>query len=117
MSERSEEALSRLPNKGQPSIGGDGMLREYRGVDASDLPDPGHRHSSGLWALYPGSQVRCKVGGVAFSLEAIIRGSCAVTPFLRFIDIRYCCFSKLLGFFSCWMHASGREWASATLTS
>eukprot|EP00903_Cladosiphon_okamuranus_P014186 g13181.t3 len=54
---RSEEALSRLPNNGQPSIGEDGMLREYRGVDASDLPDPGHRHSSGLWALYPGSQV------------------------------------------------------------
>lgn len=66
MSERSEEALLRLPNKGQPSIGGDGMLREYRGVDASDLPDPGHRHSSGLWALYPGSQVSC--GGVFHSV-------------------------------------------------
>lgn len=57
LSERSEEALSKLPNKGQPSIGRDGMLREYRGVDTSDLPDPGHRHSSGLWALYPGFQV------------------------------------------------------------
>lgn len=56
-SERSEEALSKLPNNGQPSIGRDGMLREYRGVDTSDLPDPGHRHSSGLWALYPGFQV------------------------------------------------------------
>lgn len=68
MSERSEEALSRLPNKGQPSIGGDGLLREYRGVDASDLPDPGHRHSSGLWTLYPGCQVRWEVGGVLVGL-------------------------------------------------
>ncbi|CAM9849542.1 unnamed protein product [Pylaiella littoralis] len=57
LSERSEEALSKLPNQGRPSIGGDGMLREYRGVDTSDLPDPGHRHSSGLWALYPGFQI------------------------------------------------------------
>lgn len=63
VSARSKEALLRLPNKGQPSIGGDGMLREYRGVDASELPDPGHRHSSGLWALYPGFQVRC--GGIS----------------------------------------------------
>lgn len=57
LSARSEEALSKLPNQGQPYIGRDGMLREYRGEDTSELPDPGHRHQSGLWALYPGFQV------------------------------------------------------------
>lgn len=57
LSERSLKALSLLPNQGRPSVGKDGMLREYRGVDTSDLPDPGHRHWSGLWALYPGLQV------------------------------------------------------------
>lgn len=47
-----------LPNGGRPSVGLDGLVREYRGVDTSNLPDPGHRHWSGLWALYPGQQVR-----------------------------------------------------------
>lgn len=58
LSDRSEEALSKLPNDGRPTVGKDGMVREYRGVDTSRLPDPGHRHFSGLWALYPGFQVR-----------------------------------------------------------
>ena len=58
LSERSAETLSLLPNRGRPVVGRDGLLREYRGVDTSELPDPGHRHWSGLWALYPGSQVR-----------------------------------------------------------
>lgn len=57
LSERSAEALSLLPNRGRPVVGRDGLLREYRGVDTSELPDPGHRHWSGLWSLYPGSQV------------------------------------------------------------
>lgn len=57
LEERSMNALMRLPNGGRPDIGTDGMIREYRGVDTSMLPDPGHRHWSGLWALYPGFQV------------------------------------------------------------
>ncbi|CAM9544162.1 unnamed protein product, partial [Laminaria digitata] len=57
LSERSAEALSLLPSQGRPVVGRDGLLREYRGVDTSELPDPGHRHWSGLWALYPGSQI------------------------------------------------------------
>lgn len=57
LEERSMNALMKLPNGGRPDIGTDGMIREYRGVDTSMLPDPGHRHWSGLWALYPGFQV------------------------------------------------------------
>lgn len=57
LSARAEEALSRLPNGGHPYVGADGLLWEYRGQETSDLPDPGHRHWSGLWALYPGFQV------------------------------------------------------------
>ncbi|CAM9885761.1 unnamed protein product, partial [Heterosigma akashiwo] len=52
-----QKARDRLPNKGVPFIGKDGMLQEYLGVPTSDLPDPGHRHLSGLYALYPGGQL------------------------------------------------------------
>lgn len=53
-------------------MGRDGMLREYRGVDTSDLPDPGHRHWSGLWALYPGLQVsRDRRGELALGREVV----------------------------------------------
>lgn len=65
LSEWSEEALSKLPSKGRPKIGRDGMLREYRGADTSDLPDPGHRHNSELWVLYTGLQVRSGGGSCA----------------------------------------------------
>lgn len=57
LSDRASTALGKLPNRGKPSVGKDGLVREYRGVDTSRLPDPGHRHWSGLWALYPGQQV------------------------------------------------------------
>lgn len=57
LSRRASAQLERLPNQGRPVVGKDGLIREYRGIDASDLPDPGHRHWSGLWALYPGFQV------------------------------------------------------------
>ncbi|CAM9332311.1 unnamed protein product, partial [Hapterophycus canaliculatus] len=70
LSEQSEEALSRLPNAGRPSVGRDGMLREYRGVDTSRLPDPGHRHFSGLWALYPGFQLSPGQGEDEFEAAA-----------------------------------------------
>ncbi|CAM9315795.1 unnamed protein product [Scytosiphon promiscuus] len=70
LSERAEEALLRLPNSGRPYIGKDGMVREYRGVDTSRLPDPGHRHFSGLWALYPGQQLSPDQGEDEFEAAA-----------------------------------------------
>ncbi|CAM9542640.1 unnamed protein product [Ectocarpus sp. 8 AP-2014] len=70
LSERSQEALSKLPNRGHPSVGRDGMIREYRGADTSDLPDPGHRHFSGLWGLYPGFQISPSQGEDAFDAAA-----------------------------------------------
>ncbi|MEM6391373.1 MAG: glycoside hydrolase family 95 protein [Planctomycetota bacterium] len=46
------DALPRLP---EHRIGDDGRLLEW--TEPHDEPDPGHRHVSHLWALYPGSQI------------------------------------------------------------
>mmetsp|Transcript_35128 Transcript_35128/g.45109 ORF Transcript_35128/g.45109 Transcript_35128/m.45109 type:complete len:1226 (+) Transcript_35128:224-3901(+) len=49
--------MLKLPNKGQPLVGKDGMIQEYLDHQFSKLQDPGHRHFSGLYALYPGRQI------------------------------------------------------------
>ncbi|MDP6110790.1 MAG: glycoside hydrolase family 95 protein [Planctomycetota bacterium] len=47
-----KSALKRLPH---PAIGKHGQLMEW--ADDHDEPEPGHRHISHLFALYPGSQI------------------------------------------------------------
>jgi len=44
--------LDKLPNRGQPRVSEEGRILEYM-VDYPDL-DPGHRHFSGLFPVFPG---------------------------------------------------------------
>ena len=57
--ERLNIALQKLPNKGKPILwkppqSEESLVAEYR--DILREPDPGHRHWSGLWQLFPGKQ-------------------------------------------------------------
>lgn len=91
------------------------MLREYRGVDASDLPDPGHRHSSGLWALYPGSQARWRWEALDSALGQHRRQVLGLDPFSPFHQYRLLLRFEVAGFYFCLMHASGVELGSAAV--
>lgn len=65
-------ANEKLPNGGVPVACADGvMLREFPlNGDAIDcLPDAGHRHFSGLWALMPGRQIS-PIDTVSLALKA-----------------------------------------------
>lgn len=77
--------MADLPNAGVPTVGRDGLVREYRGVETSELPDPGHRHWSGLWALYPGFQVYGGIsgqGGGMFHEKVFPEGGVVVALFV-----------------------------------
>ncbi|KAJ8609020.1 hypothetical protein CTAYLR_010679 [Chrysophaeum taylorii] len=71
------DASERLPNGGWPKVCEDGVtLREYPlNGDAKDcIPDQGHRHFSGLWALMPGRQISpIDTKGLALKAKATLR--------------------------------------------
>ena len=52
---RALELLERLPNQGEPVVSArTGRIQEF--LADYDDPDPGHRHWSGLWSIYPGTR-------------------------------------------------------------
>jgi len=52
---RALELLQRLPNQGEPVVSArTGRIQEF--LADYDDPDPGHRHWSGLWSIYPGTR-------------------------------------------------------------
>ncbi|KAJ0418884.1 Six-hairpin glycosidase-like protein [Aspergillus carlsbadensis] len=56
LSEATEEIAAMLPKLPKPQVGSQGQMLEWQ--EEYEEPEPGHRHISHLWGLFPGTSVR-----------------------------------------------------------